>query len=343
MHFDNYQSVDEFLMDESFRRWVIEPGHKGVRHIQGWIEAHPEKTELWKAAADIIRIVEMDTIEESSVQAAREWSKIEVVLREADRMDYKTRLVSFTKGYKHVYKYAAAISFLLLVTFLALFLKHKSYDHYVTAYGEKKRLELADGSVLTLNANSSLKVKIDFRNSSREAWLEGEAFFEIDQIERNGGRVPFVVHAGNLNIEVLGTEFNVFNRKEKVQVVLEQGAISINALDSETINVVPGEIVEYDAMEMKRKVVDTELFSSWRDNNWYFKDTPLSSIVLKIEEIYGVSFIIEDDEIGDDKMSGALPASSLDILLNSISRIYGIEVIENENQYIIRKNSSDNN
>jgi ferric-dicitrate binding protein FerR (iron transport regulator) len=185
------------------------------------------------------------------------------------------------------YKYAAAIPLFLIVAFLFLFLQEKSYNHYVTNFGEKQRIELPDKSILALNANSSLKLNIDLKKGIREAWLEGEAFFEVHQIEEKGKKVPFFVYAGNMKIEVLGTEFNVFNRKQIVQVVLERGAVAVNSTHSEPIMMESGELVEYNDLKLKRKLVDTELFSSWKENKWFLKMLLFLQLLIKLRKYMG--------------------------------------------------------
>jgi ferric-dicitrate binding protein FerR (iron transport regulator) len=341
MLLDNYHSVDQFLMDVNFRKWVMEPGSKDVIFINDWILNHPEKKDLWETAAEIIKIVEFDKIEETDIQTEQQWQKIKGALFKDDEYHYNKKppfldsvLVNI---YTNRYKYAAAIPIFLLVAFFFLFLQEKPYKYYVTNFGEKQKIELPDGSILALNANSNLKLNIDLKKGIREAWLEGEAFFEVHQIEENGKKVPFFVYVDNLKIEVLGTEFNVFSRKQKVQVVLESGAVAINNSENEPIKMEPGELVEYKDFILNRKLVDTELFSSWKENQWIFKDAPLSLIVIKIEEIYGIEIIIKDKELADEKMSGALPASSLKAILNGISRIYEINVIENKNEFLLEK------
>lgn len=85
---------------------------------------------------------------------------------------------------------------------------------YATQYGEQRVVELPDHSVVSLNANSTLRFRNDWSqaNTLREVWLDGEAFFSVQKQEGAAGPAKFIVHTNDLDVEVLGTRFNVSNR-----------------------------------------------------------------------------------------------------------------------------------
>ncbi len=127
-----------------------------------------------------------------------------------------------------VWMKVAAVVTLLLVAFVFYIGRQNQNHTYHTTFGESRRVLLPDGSLVTLNANSSLRVADRWgRRTEREVWLNGEAFFSVRETKREGEAVKFVVHTHDLNVEVRGTEFNVNTRKQQTRVVAERGAWSI--------------------------------------------------------------------------------------------------------------------
>src|SRR5690606_5303681 len=101
---------------------------------------------------------------------------------------------------------------------------------YKTGYGQVEKIVLDDGSQVTLNANSELKWKRSWeKDRNRIAILRGEAFFNVSTIlsEDSGVTTRFVVHTEDLNIQVVGTEFNVKSRSSKTDIFLKEGKIKL--------------------------------------------------------------------------------------------------------------------
>ena len=98
-------------------------------------------------------------------------------------------------------------------------------NHLITDSGSKRRFVLPDSTIVWLNSNSKLEYPTTFSESSREISLEGEAYFEVSHDVNK----PFHVHAGDMDIEVLGTHFSVENYPDKkgVEAVLAEGRIKV--------------------------------------------------------------------------------------------------------------------
>jgi transmembrane sensor len=101
-----------------------------------------------------------------------------------------------------------------------------SHGIYKTGYAKIKKITLPDGSVVTLNANSELKLSANWSDKGeRQVWLDGEAYFEVAKKEVTHQK--FIVHTRDIDVEVLGTRFNVNTRHEKSIVSLEEGKIRL--------------------------------------------------------------------------------------------------------------------
>ena len=125
---------------------------------------------------------------------------------------------------------------------------HVRYEIYSTNFGQIQRLVLPDGSKVVLNANSTLRVpRFGFGETTREVYMTGEADFSITH---TANHQKFIVHtAKNFDVEVLGTEFNVYARPRRSRVVLNKGKVKLHYLKgSETDQIVmhPGDLVTFD-------------------------------------------------------------------------------------------------
>ena len=197
-----------------------------------------------------------------------------------------------------------------------------------TSFGEKMTFVLPDQSEVTLNANSRLRYR---KNNPRKIWLEGEAFFEVSKKPET--QEKFWVHTPDLTIEVLGTAFNVNSHQEKTKVSLEEGAIKLD-LYSESIPdivLVPGEILTYSRKKStvyEKKRIETHLESSWKAGIQLFEKTPLTEILDKMEEIYGVKIHLKNDKLPTRLITMGIPIEDFEIALATIENVLGIKIIE---------------
>ncbi len=231
------------------------------------------------------------------------------------------------------YRVAAAVA--LLVAFAALYrFQWGSQQRLVTAYGETRQVWLPDGSQAVLNANSSLTFSRDWQaGQPRQVYLQGEAFFLVRKQPTPAGGTKFTVRTDGWEVEVLGTAFNVFSRREKRQVVLEHGRVRLRATAGTIITMRPGELVEQlGGNAPVHRVVDPEEFSAWRNREIVFHDTPLRQIAQKIEELHGVRVVIANSAPADVKLTGTYPTDNLDLLLKIVAGAAGVQVAQQGNR-----------
>lgn len=199
------------------------------------------------------------------------------------------------------------------------------YRSYTTSYGETLTIELSDHSEIVLNANSTLKVPRWMKfMEAREVWVHGEAFFEIS---RTTNLKKFVVHTANMDVEVLGTRFNVDDRNESTRVVLQEGSVKVvsNQERSEVAYLEkPGDYAEVNTVSKKivKKSVDQSLYTSWTEMRLKFENTPLPIVIQSIEEYYGIAIDSPDSSLLQRKFTGTLPNDNLDVILQALSNIY---------------------
>lgn len=234
----------------------------------------------------------------------------------------------------------AVVALLLLAATTWFFVQNTGRTTYQTAYGETQTVTLPDGSMVTLNAHSCLTLSDEF-DAQREVWLKGEAFFEVEESVRQQDSMKFVVYAGRLQIEVLGTSFNVQDWEEKTQVVLTSGKVKLTSATHKAITMEPGELAEVteNSRTIQKKAVNPDLYSAWTENQLRCNDTPLGEIATVIEHRYGKKVVFQQPALREITVTGTMPLHSLSLLTEVLKESLPITIQVDEETLIIRKKS----
>ncbi|WP_149240366.1 FecR domain-containing protein [Dyadobacter sp. 32] len=202
------------------------------------------------------------------------------------------------------------------------------YQTFSTSFTETKRLQLADGSKVVINANSSLRIpRFGFGEKMREVYLTGEADFNITHTKDHK---RFIVHANdNLDIEVLGTEFNVYARPRGTKVVLNKGKVQLNYRDGRSIRQLtmsPGDLVTMDNNGIKSvtKTENPQNYSAWKAHRFIFENESLMEICHLFEDNFGVKVQIPDSTLARQTISGSFTALNAEELLEILTDDSGL-------------------
>lgn len=256
--------------------------------------------------------------------------------------DYKT--ISFNTAlrkplFSSTLLKVAAVVILMISVALVLYLNYLKEDFasISTTYAETREVVLPDGSQVILNARSRLKYPSDWdARAERVVWLQGEGYFSIRKTDENR---RFLVYTEDAQIEVLGTEFNVNNRRGNTRVVLNSGSVKlkINDLDDE-VQMSPGELAEFSRTErkIKQQVVNPQQYSAWTNNKLIFDGTSFEEIALLLEDNYGIKVKFDTDEMKHWYFSGSTPGDNLDILFQSLEKLYPVSIERSNNKIFFR-------
>lgn len=164
-------------------------------------------------------------------------------------------------------------------------------------------LKLADGTVVTLNADSKIYYPSQFVEGEREVVLEGEAFFEV---ARDSLR-PFTVKTEGMNVRVLGTHFNLkAYPDEHEQTTLVAGSVEVS-FDEQHVLLHPGEQATRVAQELKVEEVDVTPYIAWKHDRFIFKNEPLEEVLKKLERWYDIEVFIQNPKLKEKRFTGNLP------------------------------------
>lgn len=200
-----------------------------------------------------------------------------------------------------------------------------------TAYGQNRQIDLPDGSVVTLNSNSTLAYRANWSGRTvREVTLTGEAYFAVTKQQHDQQPVKFVVRSGGVNIEVLGTRFNVRNRRGAVRVVLDEGRVQVRAgAGQPSVSMKPGEAVLFAGgrqVVRSQPVAHSEQASSWRQNVLIFNRQPLSEIAQVLADEHGLRVQFASDSLARLTFTGNLPANDPDLILQTLSKAFDLNI-----------------
>ena len=214
--------------------------------------------------------------------------------------------------------------------------------------GVKTKLTLPDGTIVNLFPGSKLLYPVDFGNKDRSVKLVGEGFFNVT----HNKEVPFIVKTKELNIKVLGTEFNVraYNDDDYIETVLVKGKIQIEKEVNGKIMPVktlkPNQRIVYNRLTNKFNVYkqsDVNRYVAWTKGTLVFDAEPLKEVVRKLEVWYNVDIEIKDKELEKFKLTGLFNAEPIEEVMSllqfSSDFKYEItkEYVNKEGEYIHKK------
>lgn len=193
--------------------------------------------------------------------------------------------------------------------------------------GQRARVVLSDGTVVTLDAGSRLTYPERFPANAREVSLEGEGYFEV----RADPDRPFVVRARDARVQVLGTRFNIraWERSRRVQVAVVEGRVSLGALESDAGEEVvvaagQGSVVPDGAAPATPRAVEVEGYLDWMRDELAYDDTPLGEVMDRLERWHGVRFVLEDSSVARERVTAHLASRELGDALELISALTGL-------------------
>ena len=237
-------------------------------------------------------------------------------------------------------KYAAVIALLISVTF-GVYLLNRPAENVIfsTSYGEKRQIDLPDGSVVILNSLSSVSYPENIhKHPMREIELHGEAYFDVAKDERR----VFVVKASEIEIRVLGTRFNVsaYENDENITTDLYEGSVSLSFGAGNDLQLKPGEKAVYnkDSDRVEILSVEDKNNSAWINGSIYFENIPMKNIFKILEREKNMTFHILDGVDKELKLTAKFSNNeSVDEILEQLSLPGRFTFEKKENIYIINK------
>ncbi len=328
---DNYELINKCLTGEAT---------KAERDKLGkWLKASAEHRQIFTEVENIWQNADPPAPLEL-LESEQLWSKIKDKLNIGSQQP--ARIVPFRKkaaAYnwsRRAFALAASIVLLLGGSFLfQKILESNSWLVIATQNAQRVELSLPDGSVVHLNSASTLRYPTEFSDSLRIVHLQGEAFFEVTH-----HHTPFIVETDNAKIRVLGTEFNIWARDAQTRVIVNEGYVSLTALEPAknsgvVLSAQQMSICRNDAEPEPPNEVDSQKLLGWLQNKIVFEQTPLSEIVAELQRFYDVAIKLADPALDKVTLTGSFQDKPVEVVIESLCLTLNLEFTYSNNKYII--------
>lgn len=190
-------------------------------------------------------------------------------------------------------------------------------------------LLLPDGTRLYLNAHTSVKYPRRFQGNTREVFVQqGEVFVDVKHMPEK----PFSVHLKNVDVEVLGTSFDVKETKQGVKVFVQTGKVKAVYKNGKSVILTPGEEAE---MLLAGTTISTRHHRNnnliaWKTGQLAFVDAPLSEVAAVLGDYYKVNIVLKGEGLADKKLLATFHKESLTEVLDILSKTLQVKAIQHD-------------
>lgn len=298
MKYDAY-AIEDFLTEESFVNYCLGSPQEDVLFWKNILYQQPELEErIYKAKALFFLLaVKVDPREKE-----QELNKLKLVIETSKEKVGLIEEIPVRRLMSRSSWISIAAAILICIGTYVLVHK-KEYANQIqpytagsksmllkTAYNERKTLTLSDGTKVTVNGSTELKLDDHYNQEKRVLWLNGEAYFEVAQNKEK----PFIVISGITTTTALGTSFKInnYNNRAHTLIMLNSGKVSVGSLINQKVidhlQLVPGEKVEVTSGKFDKSTFDLQEIDNWKNRKLVFSMASLKEIKSVLKEIYGI-------------------------------------------------------
>jgi len=314
------KSVEDLILDETFREFVEATNKKSVDFWNNWIQDHPEKADDFRKAKTVLiallssRKAEIKVDKEESLK--RLMKGINKLPREGGSM------INFSSFWMRAASVIIlAIAFAWIWQLISVYRNSPDqkivYNEIIVPVGEKAQAILSDGTHVWINSGSTFRYPVTFGQNARDVSLKGEAYFDV----KKRGQSKFTVNTHDVRVVVLGTSFNVkaYPEDRKTQTTVVRGLVRVESLVKgiEPVLIKPNQMAilnssgpsEANNMKAIRSIkienkVNTVVITSWKDQMLVFVDESFGDISIKMERWFNMKIRIEDTLLKEERYTG---------------------------------------
>lgn len=335
-------SIIEYLQERS--------DNETTKMVEKWIKSSDDNLKL---AEDIYFIISVNEkvedqgkidVKDAYREFCEEYKKTEpdvvgdtdkIFVRQNSKIKKSDSEKISTKRHWSNISYVAAISLLIIVSglFLSLLIQNNKSQMFTvsTNLGERALVELPDGTQAWLNACSDISYKESLFSRKRLVSLNGEAYFEVVHNKRS----PFIVNTDNVNIEVLGTKFNIRNNIDEryITTTLIEGSIKFsNEFAGIDLQLIPGEEMKFNKKDQQYSMYQHSNITDvigWIDGRLIFRNNTFFEIAVLLEQNYNVRIHFADELVKTERFNADFEIS------DNIYQIMSILELTNRFKYEI--------
>lgn len=230
---------------------------------------------------------------------------------------------SKSTGHAMLYRVAAIITLVIGLGFIVFQYQNQSEELVSsTSEGEIKKIELADGSIIWLNENSTFSYPQKMDDEERVVALKGQAYFDVAKDTER----PFKIIGQKASVEVLGTSFDLISKANYANVNVTSGRVAFGSSSDDDVKVVleKGSQATFKGNTLAKNDTFNDNASSWMTKDFVFKSSPLYEVVETLSDHFDVKIKV-DDAIKNCLITSSFEDKELDEILNILEAIANIK------------------
>ncbi len=262
-----------------------------------------------------------------SINIDKEWEKQKQKISQT-----KNNVVKLNKKRSRAIPLAIAA---MLVLFVGLFFLFKNSTQTINTGNEIITAQLPDNSEVVINRNSVIEYPRNF-DKQRIVKLDGSAYFKVEHDSLR----PFVVVAGDYNVQVVGTEFYVNSDSVNFEVDVVKGIVKVykNGQEQQAVLISAGEKVSFDEQTstgLKKSDIQDNNFIAWQTNKIVINNLTLKQISKILSTTYGVDIQISNPELENQRMTATFENQTLESVIKVVEATLNVKIIKQGDKYII--------
>lgn len=218
-----------------------------------------------------------------------------------------------------------AIAWIGINAFIKSTFVDTDYAVIAAGYGERKSIQLPDGTLVELNSGSTLQYPQEFNGNTRKVILKGEAFFDVARNEK----MPFIIENSRINIKVLGTSFNVrsFEEDQEDEVSVETGLVEVN-VENVMLKLKANELMSYNnqTKELHRSEIEAHKAGCWREDILQFNNASIKDVAKQLTRRFNCKIKLDANSAFTERISGSHDNATLESILSAITFITKIKI-----------------
>lgn len=339
-----YNTIEDLLKDESFISYCRYRNEADIRFWEQYLIDNPGKKELIEEAKHEYRLLFTAL---ANTDAAEQLMQLRQKVEGGERATVVTLNQSRVRRTRFLtwFKYGIAALLILSVAVFLLWQRQRpaqaagQYITYSCKQGERKSVQLPDGTQVVLNAGSEIILNTNYGQSTREVSLKGEAFFEV----QHNKQVPFIVHTSSMDVKALGTAFNVksYSGEQRTEATLIRGLVEVTLKKDNNRKLLlhPDEKVSWTEPAGNEKAITHEIAPArqpdkalikpikklddgrvkelaWIENNLAFDDEPFEEIAGQLNRWYDVHIEFESEAVKQYHFTATFKKEKIEQVLN---------------------------
>jgi transmembrane sensor len=323
-------------MDELLVKYLLgEASPAEEKLVLEWVNAHADN----KRYFDHFKLIwaESKQLEQkSTVDENQAWERFKQSLAQQPTAAVAENVIAFEPKRKNNFmRIAAAVALVVIGGFTAYYFALFNKSETITLASANKVLidTLPDGSIITLNKNSTLAYSKDFNTKTRNVTLSGEAFFNVAPNKQK----PFEITVDEVKVHVVGTSFNIKSTAAATEVIVETGIVKVGVA-KKAVKLLPKQkiLIRKNNPDLNVQNSVDDLYNYYRTQKFVCNNTPLYELAAALSTAYNTKITITGESARNLRLTTTFEGSSLNDILKVISETFNLKIEQANGEIILR-------